>query len=238
MSIRGTTGAVALLMVMLLASSGCSNGTADSPSSDGSGPAQTGTSAPPAASGLKVSGTANFSARDPLPDDSVLVVKVVDASSADSATAAIGETTVTAGGMKAPIAFEVPYDDSRVNPTGLYYLQAEITSKGTVLLRHEGELDGGDHAGPPDGRRRRGAQGAVAGRPGGARTAYPSSAALCARLPAVRGGPGCACARSSTSRIPTSTAIARPSTSPGVGAFVANSTIAAITTIATSSARR
>jgi uncharacterized lipoprotein YbaY len=62
----------------------------------------TGTPQPPAGgSGGQVSGTADFSSPSPLPADAQMVVRVVDNSQPDTATATIGETTVTAGGKSA-----------------------------------------------------------------------------------------------------------------------------------------
>jgi uncharacterized lipoprotein YbaY len=94
-----------------------------------------GTTAPPTTgTSQNVSGTADFSSSTPLPSDAQLVVKLVDTSDTDTATATLGETTVTAGGKKAPVAFAVGYDVSRIDPTRLYALRAQIESAGKTLF--------------------------------------------------------------------------------------------------------
>jgi putative lipoprotein len=99
----------------------------------------TGTPQPPAGgSGGQVSGTADFSSPSPLPADAQMVVRVVDNSQPDTATATIGETTVTAGGKSAPLPFSVSYDVSRVDPNGVYVVQANVVSGGSTILETKG----------------------------------------------------------------------------------------------------
>lgn len=97
------------------------------------------TTAPPTNGNTQnVSGTANFTSKTPLPSDAVMVVKVVDNSNPDTATATFGETTVTVGGKNAPLPFAVPYSVSAVNPQHVYVVKATVTSGGTTLYVTKG----------------------------------------------------------------------------------------------------
>ena len=131
---------LALGAVIVMASAsllGCSPGAAPTPPAGGTG--------------QQVSGTADFSSKTPLPSDAQMVVSVVDNSKPDSATATIGETTVTVGGKTAPIPFQVAYDLSAVNPDDVCVVRATITSaskalwvtKGNVLVITQGQPTAG-----------------------------------------------------------------------------------------------
>lgn len=100
--------------------------------------APTNTSAPQTGSTRAITGNANFSWNGPLPSDAALTVSVVDNSSPDTATATLGETTVTAGGKTSTVPFSVPYDVSKVNPSDVYVMRAQITSGGKTLLVQKG----------------------------------------------------------------------------------------------------
>lgn len=101
-------------------------------------PTSTTTTPPQTGSTRTITGNANFKWNGPLPSDAQLGVKVVDNSNPDTATATLGETTVTAGGKSTTIAFSVPYDVSNVDPSHVYVMRAEIVSAGKTLLVQKG----------------------------------------------------------------------------------------------------
>jgi uncharacterized lipoprotein YbaY len=105
----------------------------------------TNTSAPGTTSAGNLSGSATFRSSTPLPSGATMSVAIVAQSTPGAPN--FGETTVTVGGKNAPLDFTIPYDISKVDPQGIYSVQATVTasggqplwvSKGKVLVITQG----------------------------------------------------------------------------------------------------
>lgn len=79
-----------------------------------------------------VSGTINYRERLALPSDAVLVVRLLDATRGDMAAYTVAEQRMVASPI--PARFDVRYRYGDINPSGTYYLQAQIEQGGRVLF--------------------------------------------------------------------------------------------------------
>ena len=90
-------------------------------------------SSPPAA-GHVVTGTVAYRERMVLPPDAVVQVQLMDVSRQDVAASLVAETTVSPSGRQVPLAFELRYDSSRVEPSHAYAVRATIRSEGRLIF--------------------------------------------------------------------------------------------------------
>ncbi len=103
------------------------------------------TAEPTASDGPEVTGEAHFPADLELPEDAVLVLRIIDERRMDDPQAAIGARRVATQGRNR-VAFAVPYDSARVDHDRTYRLQAAVQSETRLLLANgDGEpvLTGG-----------------------------------------------------------------------------------------------
>src|SRR5215472_18687130 len=80
-----------------------------------------------------LTGSATYRERMALPDKAVLVVTLEDVSRADAKSEVIAQVRVEHPGNP-PIAFDIPYDPSRIHPNRSYTLRARIEVDGKLLF--------------------------------------------------------------------------------------------------------
>ena len=86
-----------------------------------------------APTGGKVTGVVSYEANDDLPPTAVLTVKLVDISRADAPAEVIAQQVIQSDGLQVPIAYEVDYDPTKIDPSHRYAIQARIDDQGTLL---------------------------------------------------------------------------------------------------------
>lgn len=84
------------------------------------------------ASAATVSGSATYRERIALPPDAAFEAVVEDVSRADAPSTVIGRIDLRPAGQ-VPIRFEIPYDESSVQPGHRYNLRARVTRDGRLL---------------------------------------------------------------------------------------------------------
>jgi uncharacterized lipoprotein YbaY/heat shock protein HslJ len=85
-----------------------------------------------------VTGTVSYRTRQALPEEARLTVQLQDISLADAAAVLIGEQTMLTGGKQVPIAFEVSFDPTEIEPNHTYGLRATIsTADGLAMTTTE-----------------------------------------------------------------------------------------------------
>ena len=80
-----------------------------------------------------VSGTVTFRRANALPANSVLTVRIVDATRPDAAATVIAEQRIDLNGRQSPVSFDLAYDRSRVQERNRYAVQAEIREGDRLL---------------------------------------------------------------------------------------------------------
>ncbi|MEN9934738.1 MAG: hypothetical protein RLZZ387_1317 [Chloroflexota bacterium] len=75
-----------------------------------------------------VTGTVTYRDRSLLPQNALVRMQIADTASGQ----VIAEQQITTNGAQVPIAFAIPYDAARVNASGLYTVQGNISVNGTV----------------------------------------------------------------------------------------------------------
>lgn len=80
-----------------------------------------------------VSGTVTYRQRAALPNNSTLIVKIVDNTRADASATVIAEQRIDLTGKQVPFDFDLAYDRSRIQDRNRYAVQAEIRSEGRLL---------------------------------------------------------------------------------------------------------
>jgi putative lipoprotein len=81
-----------------------------------------------------VTGTVTYRERIALSADAVVEVRLSDVSRQDVAAPVVAETTVRPAGRQVPIAFELRYDPSKIEPNRTYAVRATITSAGRMMF--------------------------------------------------------------------------------------------------------
>ncbi len=74
----------------------------------------------------RVTGTVSYRQRIALRPRAVVEVKLLDVSRAGGRSVTIAEQKIEARGQQVPIAFDLPYDASRINPRGRYSVRVRI----------------------------------------------------------------------------------------------------------------
>lgn len=69
-----------------------------------------------------------------LPQDASLTVELLDVTRPDTPTARLARLTLPVGGRQVPLAFELPYYPTDVNPAHRYAMRATLTSGGELLF--------------------------------------------------------------------------------------------------------
>jgi len=85
------------------------------------------------AQGATLSGTATYRERMALPPEAAFEAVVEDVSRADAPATVIGRIELTPAGQ-VPIRFDIPYDESRVQPGHGYAVRARVTLGGRLLF--------------------------------------------------------------------------------------------------------
>jgi len=85
----------------------------------------------PAADG-KVTGFVSYENDDDLSPTAVLTVKLVDISRADAPADVVAQQVIQTSGQQVPIAYEVGYDPSKIDPSHRYAIQARIDDQGSL----------------------------------------------------------------------------------------------------------
>ena len=83
------------------------------------------------AAGGKVTGFVSYENNDDLSPTAVLTVKLVDISRADAPADVVAQQVIQASGLQVPIAYEVDYDPSKIDPGHPYASQARIDDQGS-----------------------------------------------------------------------------------------------------------
>ena len=78
----------------------------------------------------KVTGTVTYRQRIALGSDAVLEVKLLDVSRADAPSETMASQEIRLEGRQVPIAFEVQYDPTHIDPKNRYTIQARILEGG------------------------------------------------------------------------------------------------------------
>lgn len=94
----------------------------------------------------RVTGTLAYRERIALPPDAMITVQLVDVSRADAPAVVLGEQVGPAGGRQVPIAFEISFDRSRIEPAHRYAVQARIEDGGKLRFisdHHYAVITGG-----------------------------------------------------------------------------------------------
>lgn len=92
-----------------------------------------GSSSSGGAASAAITGSVAYRERVALPPDAIAEVSLIDATAQDVAAPVIATTTVRSEGKQVPLAFTLPYDESRIDKTHLYTVRAVIKS-GPQLL--------------------------------------------------------------------------------------------------------
>ncbi|WP_299691290.1 YbaY family lipoprotein [uncultured Vibrio sp.] len=79
-----------------------------------------------------ISGTVAYRERIALPDNAVVTVTLEDVSLADAPSQVIATQEFTTDGKQVPFAFELGYDDDKINATHRYNLRATIHVDGQL----------------------------------------------------------------------------------------------------------
>lgn len=85
-----------------------------------------------AASPGKVTGVVSYENNDDLSPTAVLTVKLVDISRADAPADVVAQQVIQTSGLQVPIAYEVDYDASKIDPAHRYAIQARIDDQGSL----------------------------------------------------------------------------------------------------------
>ena len=80
-----------------------------------------------------VSGTVTFRRANALPPNSVLTVRIVDATRSDTAASVIAEQRIDLDGRQSPVSFDIAYDRARIQERNRYAVQAEIRDGDRLL---------------------------------------------------------------------------------------------------------
>jgi uncharacterized lipoprotein YbaY len=86
----------------------------------------------------KVTGTVTYRQRIALTPDAMVEVNLVDVSRADAPAESIAKTEIQTAGRQVPIAFELPYDASMIDPRHRYAVQVRILEGGTLKWTNAG----------------------------------------------------------------------------------------------------
>ena len=73
-----------------------------------------------------VTGTVSYRERIALPDSAVVEVKLLDVSRADAPAKVIAEQRIETRGKQVPFSFELPYDESKIDPRMRYNVRASV----------------------------------------------------------------------------------------------------------------
>ena len=84
------------------------------------------------AAGGKVTGFVSYENNDDLSPTAVLTVKLVDISRADAPADIVAQQVIQTSGLQVPIAYEVDYDPSKIDPSHRYAIQARIDDQGSL----------------------------------------------------------------------------------------------------------
>ena len=84
------------------------------------------------AAGGKVTGFVSYENNDDLSPTAVLTVKLVDISRADAPADIVAQQVIQTSGLQVPIAYEVDYDLSKIDPGHRYAIQARIDDQGSL----------------------------------------------------------------------------------------------------------
>ena len=79
-------------------------------------------------------GTIAYDNRTTVPLDSVIVIRLVDASSAGTPGKSLAEVNLSPAGKQPPLAFELAYNPAEVEVSHNYEVRATLVSNGAVLL--------------------------------------------------------------------------------------------------------
>ena len=85
-----------------------------------------------AAAAGKVTGFVSYENNDDLSPTAVLTVKLVDISRADAPADIVAQQVIQTSGLQVPIAYEVDYDPSKIDPRHRYAIQARIDDQGSL----------------------------------------------------------------------------------------------------------
>ena len=80
----------------------------------------------------KVTGTVTYRQRIALTPDAVLEVKLLDVSRADAPSETIASQEIRLEARQVPIAFEIQYDPTHIDPKNRYTIQARILESGNL----------------------------------------------------------------------------------------------------------
>jgi uncharacterized lipoprotein YbaY len=80
----------------------------------------------------KVTGFVSYENNDDLSPTAVLTVKLVDISRADAPADVVAQQVIQTSGLQVPIAYEVDYDPSKIDPGHRYAIQARIDDQGSL----------------------------------------------------------------------------------------------------------
>ena len=80
----------------------------------------------------KVTGFVSYENNDDLSPTAVLTVKLVDISRAEAPADVVAQQVIQTSGLQVPIAYEVDYDPSKIDPTHRYAIQARIDDQGSL----------------------------------------------------------------------------------------------------------
>lgn len=82
---------------------------------------------------LSVDGTATYRERIALPPDAVFEATLEDVSRADAAAIVLGRSRTEQPGNP-PFSFSIPYDPTRIQPTHVYAVRAQVTVSGKLMF--------------------------------------------------------------------------------------------------------
>jgi putative lipoprotein len=80
----------------------------------------------------RVTGTVAYRERIALPPSATITVQLVDVSRADAPAIVLGEQVIQANGRQVPFAFEIAYDQSKIEASHSYAVQARIEDGGQL----------------------------------------------------------------------------------------------------------
>ena len=81
-----------------------------------------------------IKGTVAFEGRATIPLDSVIVIRLVDASGTSTPVKPLGESTFSPAGKQPPLTFELSYNPTEIDPSHIYELRATLVANGAALL--------------------------------------------------------------------------------------------------------
>lgn len=85
---------------------------------------------------VNLTGQVTYLPKIALPDDAVVEVYLLDVSKADAPGTYISGYSATTHGDQVPLSFTLPYDSLQINPSGMYVVQAFISTNGKLLFKN------------------------------------------------------------------------------------------------------